>query len=84
LLRLRRRRIEIGSRLEGWYVSGWLAGEWSFLEIAGGSEGEMAYIRRMEKEKMILDFLEVGIWRSRIMNVGMIERLTSRRLLMTA
>lgn len=44
----------------------------------------MAYIRRMEKEKMILDFLEVGIWRSRIMNAGMIERLTSRRLLMTA
>jgi hypothetical protein len=61
-------------------VAGWLAGEGGSFEIAGG----MAYIRRMEKEKMILDFLEVGIWRSRIMSAGMMERLMSRRLLMTA
>jgi hypothetical protein len=84
LLRLRRRRIEIGSRLEGWYVSGWLAGEWSSRSRDCWRERGIAYIRRMEKEKMILDFLEVGIRRSWIMSAEMIERLMSRRLLMTA
>jgi len=66
-------------------VSKWLAGEWSFSRLLElGEDGVIAYIRRMEKEKMILNFLEVGIWRSWIMSAGMIERLMSRRLLMTA
>jgi hypothetical protein len=80
-LRLRRRRIEIGSKLESWYVSGWLAR--GIFEKCW-RVGVMAYIRRIEKENMILNFREVGIWRSWIMSAGMIERLMSRRLLITA
>ena len=48
----------------------------------GGSVA--AYIRRIEKVKMILSFREVGIWRVWIIRAGMIERQMSRRLLMTA
>jgi hypothetical protein len=46
--------------------------------------GRTAYIKRIAKEKMILSFLEVGIWRSWMISAGMTERQMSRRLLMTA